>query len=309
MITCCNIIFVQKHELFKNRLFTNSTDEKDTHYSPAPLKRGYPTLIKTLLTISLFLVSTATFSNELGDAATAMRLGDYAEAYCQLKPLAQAGNNEAQYTIGWMYHNGYGLRVNDNLALEWWIKASEQGNTDASFSIAMLYNQGEGPISKNLTKAVDYYLLATADKHNEANVILRSMLMRNDKAIQGRKQQLINQHGKLFGPQLQIRTHRVNVRQAPSLKGRIITRLAKNHRVIQLHKQGNWSQVGIIDSPSDKQTIGWIYSRLLKPYVKKVATVTTSLPRPATTEVNKQQNTSKTATYTGSSTPEKVVNE
>jgi len=213
----------------------------------------------------LSLVSITGSGSEMDNAAAAMRVGDYAKAYCMMKPLAASGNQQAQYTIGWMYHNGYGLRVNDNLALEWWQKASEQGNTDASFAIASLYNQGEGGVSKNLSKAVDYYLLAAASHNDDAITILRSMLMRDDKAIQGRKQQLINQYGDLLGPRLQVKANRLNIRQTPSLQGKIVTRLEHDQPVIELHRQGKWSQVGIINSPTDQQTIAWAYNKLLEP--------------------------------------------
>jgi len=68
--------------------------------------------------------------------------------------------------------NGYGLRVNDTLALEWWNKASRQGNVDASFSIGMLYSLGDGEVRKNSKKAIDYYLLAVKEGHEDAVIIL-----------------------------------------------------------------------------------------------------------------------------------------
>jgi len=223
--------------------------------------------MKKLLVCTLlcFLYTTSAISSTMDEAETALRNGDYAEAYCMMKPLAKAGNNEAQYNIGWMYHNGYGLRVNDNLALEWWLSASEQGNTDASFSIAMLYNLGEGQISKNLVKAVDYYLLAAADHHDEAIIILRSMLRRDDQAIQTRKRELINHYGSLFGPRLQVKASTLNFRTEPTLDSTMMIRLERGHPVIELHRQGKWSQVGIINSPSEQQTIAWVYNRYLAP--------------------------------------------
>ena len=225
------------------------------------------------LCLALLLASPALKSNELDEAETAMRVGDFAEAYCLMKPIAEAGNDEAQYNIGWMYHNGYGLRVNDNLALEWWRRASEQGNADASFSIGMLYNLGEAQVSKNLEKAVDYYLVAAAAHHEEAIFILRSMLMRDDKAIDGRRQQLIDNYGELFGSRLQVKANRLNIRQAPSIESKIVTRLEKGHALIELHRQGKWSQVGIINSPSENQTIAWAYNKLLEPYTETTAAV------------------------------------
>jgi len=223
-------------------------------------------MLKTLLIASSILFSTMLHSNTLDDVHSAMQKGDFAVAFCQLKPLAESGNSEAQYNLGWMYHNGYGLRVNDNLALEWWQRASEQGNTDASFSIAILYNLGEGQVSKNLAKAVDYYLLAANNQHEEAIIILRSMLTRNDIAIKGRKRELVNRYSKLLGPILQVKAKRLNIRSAASLDASIVTRLEQGDKVVELHKQGKWSQIGIIDSTTENQTIAWAYNLLLEPY-------------------------------------------
>ncbi len=231
-------------------------------------------MLKFFLICLLYITSSVVHSEphdeELRDAFNAMRIGNFSEAYCMLKPLAEAGNDEAQYNIGWMYHNGYGLRVNDHLALEWWLSASEQGNTDASFSIAMLYNLGEGQISKNLSKAVDYYLLAAENHYDGAIIILRSMLTRDDKAIDGRRQELINQYGTLFGPVLQVKAKRLNIRRAGSLEAGIVTRLEQGDKVIELHKQGKWSQIGILNSEAEDKTIAWAYNLLLEPYQEPV---------------------------------------
>ena len=95
--------------------------------------------IFTIFFILAVINTTATASNFEG-AVEAMRTGNFAEAYCIMRPLAEDGDADAQYNIGWMYLNGYGLRVNDSLALDWWKKASVQGHTDANFSIGMLYS-------------------------------------------------------------------------------------------------------------------------------------------------------------------------
>ena len=47
--------------------------------------------------------------------------GDYAEAYCLWRPLAEQGYAEAQYHLGWLYANGNGLAVDIDRALGFWI--------------------------------------------------------------------------------------------------------------------------------------------------------------------------------------------
>ena len=201
-------------------------------------------------------------ASDVGDAIDAMRAGNFAEAYCVLKPYAEAGDPEAQYNIGWMYLNGYGLAMNDSRALEWWKRASDQGYTDASFSIAMLYSLGEGKVEKDMDKAIDYYLMAVEDGHEDAHMIIRSMLARGDQAISHRRQEIIRTYGYLLGPLYDVKVERANARQHPSLKARIVTVLEAGAPMVELAENGDWLQVGLLENGE----IVWIYKSLLQPH-------------------------------------------
>jgi hypothetical protein len=202
-------------------------------------------------------------ASDVSEAVDAMRAGNYAEAYCVLKPYAESGDPEAQYNIGWMYMNGYGLMMNEKLALEWWQQASDQGYTDATFSIAMLYSQGEGQVKADAEQAVEYYLKALEDGHEDANMIIRSMLARNDKAIRARKQEIIRTYGYLLGPLFDVKVDRANVRQRPSLDGKLVTVLERGATVVEFTARGKWMQVGLLESGD----VAWIYKSLLQPHV------------------------------------------
>jgi uncharacterized protein len=217
--------------------------------------------------IAIFLLSTA-FSFDLAaegldDAVEAMRTGDFAEAYCMLRPLAERGDADAQYNIGWMYLNGYGLRVDDSHALEWWQRASEQGHIDASFSIGMLYSLGEGKVAKDLNLAVDYYLLAATKGHEDAIAMLQSMMMRNDEAVRGRMNTIVNQYGLLFGKQRFVEAKKLNARSGPSSKKKIVAKLVKGQAVLELYKKGRWSQVVVLGDAGLDQSV-WVYNPLLE---------------------------------------------
>lgn len=202
-------------------------------------------------------------AGDVSDAVKSMRAGNYAEAYCVLKPYAEAGDPEAQYNIGWMYMNGYGLMMNDRLALEWWQRASVQGYIDATFSLAMAYSQGEGQLAADMEKAIDYYLMAVEDGHEDANMIIRSMLSRNDKAIRARKQEIIRTYGYLLGPLFDVKVDRANIRQQPSLDAGIVTVLERGATVVELTARGKWMQVGLLESGD----VAWVYKSLLQPHV------------------------------------------
>ena len=223
--------------------------------------------MKTSRRCILLLLSAALSSplpaSDVSDAISAMRAGNYAETYCVLKPYAESGDPEAQYNIGWMYLNGYGLMMNDRLALDWWQRASDQGYIDATFSIAMLYSLGEGQVETDMDKAVDYYLRAVEDGHEDANMIIRSMLARNDVAIRKRKQEIITTYGYLLGPLFDVKVERANVRNTPSLQGSIVTVLEQGATVVELTAKDKWMQVGLLETGD----VAWVYKSLLHPHV------------------------------------------
>ena len=225
-------------------------------------------LIATLLILSLASASINVAASDLDDAVEAMRIGDFAEAYCIMRPLAERGDADAQYNIGWMYMNGYGLRVNDTLALEWWNKASRQGNVDASFSIGMLYSLGDGEVRKNSKKAIDYYLLAVKEGHEDAVIILQSMMMRNDPEIRERMPSIIDQYGSLFGQVRQVKARKLNARNGPSVESEIVAQLVNGQNVLEMDKQGKWSQVAILHNDAIDESIRdrtvWVYNPLLE---------------------------------------------
>lgn len=215
-----------------------------------------------LSVLLLLVASRPLFASDVSDAIHAMRAGNFAEAYCILKPYAESGDAEAQYNIGWMYLNGYGLAMNDSLALEWWQRASDQGYTDASFSIAMLYSLGEGQVRKDMDRAIDYYLMAVEDGHEDALMIIRSMLVRDDKSVRDRKKEIVKTYGYLLGPLFDVKVSRANVRRGPTLEDKVVAVLETGATMVELSARGKWKQVGILDSGD----VAWIYAALLQPH-------------------------------------------
>lgn len=210
--------------------------------------------------LALFFLTSSVWALDIDDAVHAMREGNFAEAYCLLRPYADAGDAEAQYNIGWMYLNGYGLAINDSLALEWWQRAADQGHIDAIFSMAMLYSLGEGQVKKDMDRAIDLYLLAAEDGHEDARLIIRSMLQRNDRAIRDRKQQIVNTYGSMLGTLKQVRVKRVNIRSGPGLGQAIVASAEQGQSILTLSEKGKWTQVIL----KDNGNIAWVYTSLLE---------------------------------------------
>jgi len=215
---------------------------------------------KLFVIAAVALLSGPASAEDIDDAIQAMRAGDFAEAYCILKPYAEKGDADAQYNIGWMYLNGYGLAMNDSLALEWWQRAAKQGHTDAIFSIAMLYTLGEGQVKKDMDKAIEYYLMALRAGHEDAGMIIRSMLARDDSAIRKRKADIIRNYGPALGTLYEVRVERANLRAGPSLEDGVVTVLTQGAVLVDISEKEKWMQVGVLETGD----IAWIYKSLLQ---------------------------------------------
>ncbi|NOQ89629.1 MAG: hypothetical protein GQ549_01645 [Gammaproteobacteria bacterium] len=224
---------------------------------------------KLTITLLLFISFVTTIrvveASNLDDAVDAMRTGDFAEAYCIMRPLADDGDPDAQYNIGWMYLNGYGLRVNDSLALEWWEKASEQGNADASFSIGMLYSLGDGEVPKDTNKAIDYYLLALKDEQEDAIAILKSMMLSNNRFIRVRLHSIMGDYAAIFGIKRQVKARKLNARAGSTTGSKIVAQLLKEDIFLEMEKQGKWSHGVILGNEDVEQTV-WVYNPLLQDF-------------------------------------------
>ena len=89
----------------------------------------------------------------------AAQAGDFETALAEWTPLAEQGYVHAQYNLGIMYDNGYGVSENDKMALEWYTKAAEQGHAIAQFNLGVMYENGYG-VPENDKTAVKWYTKA-----------------------------------------------------------------------------------------------------------------------------------------------------
>lgn len=69
---------------------------------------------------------------------------DYDKALEILEPLAEAGNSDAQVTLGLMYDYGHGVERNPAKAIEWYTKAAKQGLPVVQHDLGVKYFQGKG---------------------------------------------------------------------------------------------------------------------------------------------------------------------
>lgn len=100
-------------------------------------------------------------------AKMAHERGDYATEAAIVRPLAEQGFAFAQFNLGVLYDNGYGVPLDDLQAIEWYRKAAEQGLPQAQINLGILYEEGEGgPV--DYVQAYFWYAMADSQGDSQA---------------------------------------------------------------------------------------------------------------------------------------------
>jgi TPR repeat protein len=97
----------------------------------------------------------------------AYQAGDFKKAYDIWLPLAEAGNAEAQFRVGRLYHLGEGVQKNIQNAIHWYESAADADHSMASYNLGVTYDFGED-ISKDDAKAFIFYTKAANLCHTSA---------------------------------------------------------------------------------------------------------------------------------------------
>ncbi len=231
------------------------------------MTRTANTLLKAALLSSILLTQSNVQANNerYQQGVASMEQGNFAEAFCIWKPLANQGHIEAQYSIGWMYANGYGLKLNEAEGVRWWKLAANRGHPDAQFAVAMAYLYGEG-VKRSRAETVKWLLKASSNNVDDAQTILRDMAGRGKKEAEEAIRDNLKDNWQIFGPTRKIKADRANVRNVPGTSGsKIIITLEKGTEVITLTRKGDWYRIGIVGT----KKLGWLYDKLLAPKEKE----------------------------------------
>ncbi len=115
--------------------------------------------IRLLALCALLLVPGVATADHLQDGLDAYDIGDYEKALEICLPHAEAGDRTGQFCVGRMYANGFGVPMDDALALKWYGLAAEQGHPEAQFNLGVMYANGWG-VPVDDVQAVKLYRLA-----------------------------------------------------------------------------------------------------------------------------------------------------
>ena len=113
------------------------------------------TVLATALSLALSPLAAQNFDKGL----KAHDAGNYDTALREWEPLAEQGNIEAQYNLGFMYDNGQGLTQDKAEAVKWYRLAAEQAHGDAQLNLGAIYRNGIG-VPQDFVEAANWYRLA-----------------------------------------------------------------------------------------------------------------------------------------------------
>lgn len=125
------------------------------------------------LSLVSIALSTMLLASSFEDGLKAFDKKDYVNAIKIWEPLAATGNMAAQYNLGILYENGYGVKQNDSEAFEWYLKAAKQGHIDSQYNVGLMCGAGIG-IQKSDELAVKWFSKAAAQGDQESKKILKT---------------------------------------------------------------------------------------------------------------------------------------
>ncbi len=113
-----------------------------------------PCLTVFVIVFALSVGATQSAEGGFKEGLAAAKRGDYATALKEFLPLAERGNQGAQFNLGKMYRSGLGVLKDNKEALKWYLKSAEQGNPRAQFNVGWMHLEGWGT-PKNYKKTIN----------------------------------------------------------------------------------------------------------------------------------------------------------
>ena len=128
-----------------------------------------------LFTITILaLMVTLVEAGEYEEGLAAVEKEDYQTAFAKWKPLAEKGNSDAQFGLGYMYLQGQGVVLNYKKAMRWFRLAAEQGDPDAQNNLGLMYAVGTGVVEDPIYALMWFELAAANGSEGAKKNILAS---------------------------------------------------------------------------------------------------------------------------------------
>ena len=143
-------------------------------------------LITVMTVVSLILMSGSAYPADYDKGLEAAQNGVFFFALAEWRPLAEQGLADAQYGLGVMYRNGYGVLQDYKEAVKWYRLAAEQGHTEAQVNLGNMYFNGDGVLQDH-KETVKWFRLAAEQGNAEAQFNL-GVMYHKDGVLQDHKE-------------------------------------------------------------------------------------------------------------------------
>lgn len=204
--------------------------------------------------------------------AQAFEQGAHARAAQIWQPLANANDPRAQYGLGLLYHNGWGMPARDALrAQHWYTLAAERGHPGAQYNLAVMRDTGDG-VPRDSAQAAFWYAEAArqglpAAAYNLALMTLAGDGLRRDpaQAVRWLEHARPLDRARLIAalPQARVTVRGARLRAGPRLDAPIQAALRRGESLRVFTQKGDWSEVWQInDNGPDR--VGWMATRLIE---------------------------------------------
>lgn len=193
----------------------------------------------------------------------------------RVRPKADKGRANAQYNLGVIYANGYGVDQDWSKARKWYQKAADQHQAKAEQNLGIMYAKGQG-VAVDKSQAVRWFGRAARDGQLAAQNNLAVMYARGEgidqdfgqaavwaaRAMRGGNDQA---RGNLLRvvdqlPQRYAASNTVDVRSAPDTDTHIVSHLNEGDAVARLSENDGWSHVLLLDG----YRLGWVKTSTLQ---------------------------------------------
>lgn len=125
------------------------------------------------------------------------------------------------------------------------------------FALALAYTHGDG-IKKDYQQALDWYLRAAKNGHEDAQEIIKQKIANREKGFLPRLKVLLKEPW--IGESIIVSGAKVNLRSSPGVDSVIVRYVTNGHSLIAIDHQGDWYRV--VD-PED-MSFAWIADWLIE---------------------------------------------
>ena len=115
-----------------------------------------------MMVLALLLTVQGLAWGGFDEGVAAYKADDYATALREWRPLAEQGHVKAQWFLGVMYYNGWGVPRNYKKSTEYYRMAAKQGHTGAQWLLGYMYDNGWG-VPQDYIQANKWYIIAGAN--------------------------------------------------------------------------------------------------------------------------------------------------